>query len=99
MPSPEETEIHRRLAALLAGQLPFDVFWDWLLPLQRTLPGGSPERLLLLRIIAKFDEYDSSAMSDERLRAYLAELLPPSYQQQLPRTSATDPTGVHAGPA
>jgi len=83
MPTPNEIAIYEALTALLDRRLSFEDFSSWLLVQQRTLSASDPARRLPFRIIAKLDEYDSSEMADEQLRAYLLAILPESVRQPM----------------
>ena len=85
MSTPTEQAIQTQLARLLRGELSFDAFWDWLRPLQRTVPGTDPARKLLFRIIARLDEYDYGVMTDDQLWNHLLALLPGETRQTVER--------------
>ncbi len=76
MSTPLEAELHQQLVRLLTGELSFDAFWGWLIPLQHTRKDSGPGRRLLYRIIGRLDEYEHGDWTDEALREHLLALLP-----------------------
>ena len=81
MSTPLEVELHQQLVRLLTGQVSFDAFWEWLLPLQHTRDDTGPGKRLLYRIIGRLDEYEHGDWTDDQLRDHLLALLPEEFRE------------------
>ncbi len=76
METPLKATIQTRLAQLLAGELPFDDFWDWLIPLKRHPEATGETRRLIFEVTGRLYEYEHGDWSDEGLREQLLALVP-----------------------
>ena len=76
MEPPLKATIQARLAQVLAGELTFDDFGDWLTSLKRHPEATGETRRLLFQIIGRLYEYENGDWTDEGLRKQLLTLVP-----------------------